>query len=191
MESAASLEIDAKKTALVLIDLQQRILVRGLAPYSGAEVCEKSSALATALRAKGGTVIYVQVNINEFHRLPVDAEAPKDPTPLPPSSAELAPEAGRQPGDPLITKRQWGAFYGTNLEQELRRRGITTIIMGGVATNYGVESTARAAFDRAYQLIFAEDAMTSRSVELHEFPVKHIFPRMGRVRSTEQILAAL
>ena len=63
--------------------------------------------------------------------------------------------------------------------------------MGGVATNYGVESTARAAFDRAYQLIFAEDAMTSRSVELHEFPVKHIFPRMGRVRSTEQILAAL
>jgi nicotinamidase-related amidase len=63
--------------------------------------------------------------------------------------------------------------------------------MAGIATNFGVESTARAAFDRAYELIFAEDAMSSMSAQLHEFCIKNIFPRMGRVRTTAQILEAL
>jgi nicotinamidase-related amidase len=55
-----------------------------------------------------------------------------------------------------VTKRQWGAFYATDLDQQLRRRGIRTIVLGGIATNFGVESTARAAFDRGYELVFAE-----------------------------------
>ena len=191
MESAAALEIDPKKTALVLIDLQQGIVSRQLAPHAAADVIQRCATLANALREKGGTVIYVHVLINETLRLPADAPNPLPATPLPATMSELVPEAGRQPGDPLIAKRQWGAFYGTNLEQVLRRNGIGTIIIGGVATNMGVESTARGAFDRGYQLIFAEDAMSTLSAELHEFPLKHIFPRMGRVRSTEQILAAL
>ena len=95
-----------------------------------------------------------------------------------------------QPGDIVLAKRQWGAFYGTGLEQQLRRRSIRTIILGGIATNIGVESTARAAFDRGYELVFAEDAMSSISEDAHNFSVKNIFPRMGRVRSTEEILRA-
>ena len=90
-----------------------------------------------------------------------------------------------------MTKRQWGAFYGTDLEQHLRRRGIRTIVIGGIATNIGVESTARAAFDQGYEVVFAEDAMSSLSAEVHEFPIKNIFPLMGRVRSVEQIVEAL
>lgn len=84
-----------------------------------------------------------------------------------------------------------GAFYGTDLEQQLRRRNIRTIILGGIATNFGVECTARSAFDRGYQLVFAEDAMSSVSAEAHQFSVDTIFPRMGRVRSTAQIITAL
>jgi nicotinamidase-related amidase len=96
-----------------------------------------------------------------------------------------------QPGDVVVTKRQWGAFYGTDLEQHLRRRGIRTIVLGGIATNIGVESTARAAHDQGYEVVFAEDAMSSLSAEVHEFPIKNIFPRMGRVRSVEEIMKAL
>jgi nicotinamidase-related amidase len=113
------------------------------------------------------------------------------PAQLPPGATEIVPEAGMQPGDILIAKRQWGAFEGTSLDQQLRRKGIETIIMGGIATNMGVESTARAAQDIGYQLLFAEDAMTSMTSDMHEFSVKNIFPRMGRVRTSEQIIGAL
>ncbi len=71
--------------------------------------------------------------------------------------------------DLLITKRQWGAFHGTPLDQLLRRRGIKTIVMGGIATNFGVESTARAAIEQGYAVVFAEDAMTTMSAEMHQF----------------------
>jgi len=83
-----------------------------------------------------------------------------------------------QPGDIVLAKRPWGAFYETGLDQQLRRRSIRTIVLGGIATNFGVESSARAGFDRGYELVFAEDAMSSISEEAHNFFVKHIFPRM-------------
>jgi nicotinamidase-related amidase len=101
------------------------------------------------------------------------------------------PETGVQPGDPILTKRNGAPFYGTDLDQQLRRNGMQTIVLGGIATNFGVESTARAAFDRGYQLIFAEDAMSSVSAEAHQSSVRMLFPRVGRVRTTEQILVAL
>jgi nicotinamidase-related amidase len=91
----------------------------------------------------------------------------------------------------VITKRQWGAFYGTELDLQLRRRGIRTIVIGGIATNFGVESTARDAFERGYEQVFAEDAMSSVSAEAHRFAVSVVFPRIGRVRSTDEILQAL
>jgi nicotinamidase-related amidase len=191
MEAAQPLEIDAKTTAFVTIDLQQGIVGRPMAPHGAADVIQRCATLASTLREKGGLVIYVHALANEFVHLPADAPSPRPATPFPASASELVPEAGRLPADPQIAKRQWGAFYGTNLEQQLRRRGIRTIILGGVATNIGVESTARAAFDQGYELVFAEDAMSSMSAEMHEFPFKYIFPRMGRVRSTEQIIAAI
>ncbi|HXD01092.1 MAG TPA: isochorismatase family protein, partial [Verrucomicrobiae bacterium] len=101
------------------------------------------------------------------------------------------PEIGPRAGDLLITKHQWGAFYGTELDLQLRRRAVQTIVLGGIATNFGVESTARDAYERGYHQIFAEDAMTSVSAEAHEFVVKNIFPRLGQVRSTNDVLSAL
>jgi nicotinamidase-related amidase len=81
-----------------------------------------------------------------------------------------------------------GSFYGTQLDQILRRRGIRTIVLGGIATNFSVESTARAAMDLEYELIFAEDAMSSISEEMHSFSVENLFPRIGRVRNTQEII---
>jgi nicotinamidase-related amidase len=187
-----SVQFDPRTTALVLIDLQNGIMGITLAPHSSAEVIARSAQLAAALRAKGGTIVYIRVDMNDIRHLPVDAPALDPNAPPPPAIAsELVPESGYEKGDLLITKRQWGVFYGTELDQQLRRRNIRTILLGGVATNFGVESTARAAHDRGYELIFVQDAMSSLSAELHAFPIQHIFPRMGRVRTIEEVLAAL
>ncbi len=185
------LELDASTTALVVIDLQNGIASRpGLGPHSAADVASRAKQLADALRARGGTVIWVHVLLNEIMRATADAPQPATAE-LPAIASEFIAGLGIQPADAIIAKRQWGAFYGTNLEQTLDRRGIATIVMAGIATNLGVESTARAAFDAGYALVFAEDAMTTMGAEWHEFPVKNIFPRMGLVRGTEEILAAL
>jgi nicotinamidase-related amidase len=186
-----NLTLNPKTTALVLIDLQQAIVARQLAPHTSADVVARAAKLASALRDSGGTVAYVHVLITDILRLPADKPTQRPSEPFPPSASELVPEAGFTEGDLLITKRQWGAFYGTNLEQQLRRRGIKTIILGGIATNMGVESTARAAHDQGYELVFAEDAMSSMSTEFHQFPVQNIFPIMGRVRSSDEIITAL
>jgi nicotinamidase-related amidase len=104
---------------------------------------------------------------------------------------DIVPELGPKPGDFVITKHQWGAFHGTELDLQLRRRGITTIVMCGIATNIGVESTARFAFEYGYNQIFAEDAMAALSLEEHQFTVTKTFSRIGLVRKTKEVLADL
>src|SRR6202012_2981766 len=108
-----------------------------------------------------------------------------EPTPIPPGgfpaeAMALAPGLA-QPGDILITKRQWGAFYGTELELQLRRRSIKTIVLGGVATQAGVESTARQAWEHGYDVVTVTDIVTSREQEAHEAPMRFILPRISRL----------
>ena len=153
-------------------------------------LCDNCGIVQHVPLPSGFSITYFPATVRPA-ALPADAPNPRPPGGYPAAASELVPEAGMQPGDVLIAKRQWGAFYGTGLEQQLRRRGVRTVIMGGIATNIGVESTARAALDMGYELVFAEDAMTTFSADAHTFAVTQIFPRMGRVRSTEQILAAL
>ena len=90
-----------------------------------------------------------------------------------------------------ITKRQQGAFHGTELDLQLRRRGVTTIVLAGIATNFGVEQTAREAYQHGYAVVIAEDACTSVGPDLHRFAIERILPRIARVRSSDEILAAL
>ena len=99
--------------------------------------------------------------------------------------------AGAQASDLHITKRQWGAFYGTELDLQLRRRGIRTIVLAGISTNVGVESTARDAYERGYHQVFVSDAMASPSAEAHANTLKFTFPRIGLTRSTAEVVAAL
>jgi nicotinamidase-related amidase len=187
-----SLHLVPATTALVVIDLQKGIVGRALEPHTSTEVVTRSVQVARALRAQGGLVVWVRVAIGEILSLPVDAPMRDPNAPPPPAEAsELVAELERQPEDVVITKRQWGAFYGTELEQMLRRHGVRTILMAGIATNMGVESTARAAFDQGYELVFVEDAMATMKTEMHRFATETIFPRMGRVRSTEMVLEAL
>jgi nicotinamidase-related amidase len=190
---ADSLSIQPQKTALVLIDLQKGILGMPGKPHDPSDVLSNSVRLVEQFHQKQALVVLVHVGYSADGRdaidLPKDAslshgELPGDWMEFP---AELAPKEN----DIVITKRQWGAFYGTELDLQLRRRGIDTLVLGGIATNYGVESTARDAFERNYAQIFAEDAMTDLSKEAHHFSVENILKRIGRVRSTDEILEAM
>lgn len=183
-------KLDLARTALVMIDLQHGIVPRQWAPYTGEQVVGNCVLLAQEMRNRGAMVVFVHVLLNELVTRQVDAAAA--PTaPPPPQASQLVPEAGVEATDIVVAKRSWGAFYGTELDQLLRRRGIKTILLAGIATNMGVESTARAAFDHGYELVFAEDAMTSFSAEAHQFACETMFRRMGKVRSTVHLLDAL
>ncbi|MDN4074057.1 isochorismatase family protein [Fictibacillus sp. CENA-BCM004] len=81
-----------------------------------------------------------------------------------------------------------GAFFGTDLDLQLRRRGIDTIVLCGIATNIGVESTAREAFQFGYNQVFITDAMVSFSQEEHDASCRFIFPKIGKVRTTDEFL---
>lgn len=194
-EVVVALALEPSRTALIVIDLQKGIAgMPGGAPYAKPAVVANAARLLTAARAAGAQPVLVHIGgapdgADRVHT-PVD-QPMRSTGPLPPDWSELIPELNQQPSDIVVLKRQWGAFYGTDLDLHLRRRGLTTIILCGIATEFGVESTARDAHERNYELIFAEDAMTGQTAESHLNSTTRIFPRLGRVRSTEEILAAL
>jgi nicotinamidase-related amidase len=187
----AELQLDAQKTAIILIDLQNAIAGMNTAPHSAAQVIENSRRLAEAFRRRGGTAVYVRVNLNDFLQLPVDRPHSMGNSPLPAIASEISPSAGFQPGDILITKRHWGAFAGTDLEQQLKARGIDTVVLTGISTNAGVESTARQGTGLGLAFVVVEDACSGQDAEQHHFAFEKTFPRLARVRTTDEVLAAL
>ena len=182
------MQLNAKTSALVLIDLQKGILGMPVAPHSAAEVFERSMRLAQRFRAAGAPVVRVRVSFGKDHALelrqPVDR--PSNVAALPAGWDEF-PDQPERDGDLVVTKRQWGAFYGTDLELQLRRRGIRCIVLGGISTNIGVESTARNAFELGFELVIAEDLCSSSTAEMHAFSLQHIMPRLARVTSAGSI----
>ncbi|MFD9392446.1 isochorismatase family protein [Streptomyces sp. NPDC060000] len=162
----AALPLAPARSALVLVDLMDRIVALPLEPRKGAEVLTAAEELASAFRSAGALVVLVRVER--------------------PGVADQPPGSGLvqgllHDGDLEIVKRTIGAFQGTGLNDRLRERGVTTLVFGGVATNLGVESTARAAGDLGYDLVFVEDAMSALTAAEHEASVKLDFPRLGRV----------
>jgi nicotinamidase-related amidase len=191
---ALDLKLDPRQTAIVVIDLQNGIIRMPGTPIPTPVVIANSARLLTEGRRVGAQPVLVHVggSADGTDRLHTASDQPVRTTAPPsPDWSDFIPELDRQPGDIVILKRQWGAFYGTDLDLQLRRRGLTTMILCGIATEFGVESTARDAYECGYQLIFAVDAMTGIHAESHANSVERIFPRMGRVRSTEEIVAAL
>jgi nicotinamidase-related amidase len=181
------MQLDAKSTALVLIDLQAGVLAMSVEPHSAALIYERSMRLAQRFRDAGALVVRVRVSFSgdraDTLRAPVDQ--PTNYSALPPGWDELPDPL--PPSDLLITKRQWGAFYGTELDLQLRRRAVRRIVLGGIATNIGVESTARSAAEHGYELVIPEDLCGSLSAELHAFSFKHILPRLARITTSETI----
>jgi nicotinamidase-related amidase len=189
----ADFKLESASTALVLIDLQAGITAMPVQPNSTADVLANARALADRFRALGAPVVLVTVAFPGAPGglRPITDAGQSLPASAPAGWTELCPELGRAESDIVVMKRQWGAFYGTELDLQLRRRGVATIVLGGIATHIGVESTARSAFEHGYQQIFVEDAMSDLHADAHESTFRYVFPRIGRIRSTAQVLAAL
>src|SRR5437870_9398225 len=191
MIMANAMNIDPATTALIVIDLQRGIVTRNTTPHAAADVVANAAKLLRRFRERGALVVLVRVDFaaDDADRLKPRADEPVPPrSAMTPDFAELVPELERAPSDIVITKHQWGAFYGTELDLQLRRRGIRTLVLAGIATNFGVESTARDAWERGFEQLFVEDAMSGLSPGAHEFAVKTIFPRIGRIVTTEDLL---
>jgi nicotinamidase-related amidase len=90
-----------------------------------------------------------------------------------------------------VTKRHHGAFARTELESLLKAHGVETVVICGVSTSVGVESTARQGTGLGFAFVVVEDACAAMAVEEHAYAVKIIFPRLAKVRSTDEVIAAL
>lgn len=163
------------QSALIVIDLQKGILSRPTA-HPLADVIAKSAGLAEAFRRRGLPVVLVNV---------ASKRAPS------PDFSELVPELNRRDEDLLITKQTWGAFTNTGLADKLAEKGVTQLVITGVATSIGVESTARQAHELGYKVVTVSDAMTDVSPEAHENSLTRIFPRLGQVGTRQEIEALL
>jgi nicotinamidase-related amidase len=189
------LELDPRRTALILIDPQQWTLGMPIAPQSAAMVVNNAERIGTALRRAGGIVVLTRAAFSEGYadmlRAPVDLQLKVPPGGIPPEALAFDPVVERMGYDLVLTKRQWSAFYGTELDLQLRRRAIDTVLLGGVMTNFGVESTARDAWQHNHSVIAVADMCSSLNADMHRFSIEHILPRISRVRSTRDILHAL
>lgn len=169
--------------ALIVIDLQKGI-TGFTAELGSADVVKRSAELAAAFRERGLPVVPVNVT----GRAPGRTDQGFPNRAFPPDWADLMPELNAQPSDILITKQRVGAFLGTELDAKLRERGVTQVFMTGISTSMGVESTARSAFDLGYNVVFVSDAMMDMNPLAHKHCIEVMFPRLGEVETTENVL---
>ncbi|MFE1952261.1 hydrolase [Streptomyces sp. NPDC059524] len=182
-----------ERPALVLIDLQQGILGLPTAPHPADTVLKNAARLADAFRARGLPVVRVRVAWSpDGGDLPVSRAAAPGLTQAPPAAFAAFPdELGPLGDDIVITKRHWGAFTGTELDLQLRRRGVTQLVLGGISTSIGVESTARSAFELSYHLLVVEDATTDTDAASHAHTFGKIYPRIAELGTTDEVLELL
>lgn len=174
------------KTALLVIDLQQGIVALPTA-HPAAVVVTRAAALAAAFRRHGLPVVLVTVDAAP----PGRTQQPRSTAPRPAGWTDLVPELDRQPADHTVMKRQWGAFTNTDLETHLRRQGVTQVVIAGISTSIGVESTARHAHEYGFNVTLAVDAMTDTNLDAHVNSVTRIFPRLGETGTAREIIALL
>jgi nicotinamidase-related amidase len=171
------------KTALIVIDLQKGIVGLPTAHPTN-EVVNHASELAEAFRRHGLPVVLVNVDGGA----PGRAEQTRSSRDFPAGWTDLVPELNQQPTDHAVTKRTWGAFTNTGLEKHLKDLGVTQVVIAGIATSVGVESTARHAHEHGFHVTLAIDAMTDMNADAHHNSIAHIFPRLGETGTTREII---
>jgi nicotinamidase-related amidase len=173
-------------TALIVIDLQKGIV--GLpAVHPTSEVVKRAGELGDAFRRHGLPVVLVNVDGGA----PGRAEQTRSTRDFPAGWSDLVPELNQQPTDHTVTKRTWGAFTKTGLEKYLKDQGVTQVVIAGVSTSIGVESTARHAHEHGFHVTLAVDAMTDMNADAHHNSVTRIFPRLGETGTTQEIIELL
>jgi nicotinamidase-related amidase len=174
-------------TALLVVDLQKGIAAAPVIHPIG-EVAARARALIDAFRAQRLPVVLINVAGGAPGRT---EQPPRLTPPYPEGFTDFIPELGQQPDDLVVTKRTWGAFASTDLEARLRALGVTQVVVLGVATGTGVESTARQAYEAGFNVTLAVDAMTDTRPEAHDYSLRKVFPRLGETGATQEIIDLL
>jgi nicotinamidase-related amidase len=174
------------KTALLVVDLQKGIVGLPTA-HPMADVVKNAVALTEAFRAHKLPVVLINVDAGA----PGRAEQFRSTRDFPAGWTDLIPELDQQPSDHLVTKRTWGAFTNTGLEKYLRETGVTQVVVVGVATTAGVESTARHAHELGFNVALAIDAMTDMNADAHHNSITRIFPKLAETGTTRDIIDLL
>lgn len=185
---------DLSKTAFVAIDMQKGIVNNGtLSPHTAQSILSNNDLLVRTLKRTAALKVLVNVDISTFPYLSQQTDMGGMTAPVPPEFTDLLLKDSLKDTNNMltITKYNPSAFFGTSLDLQLRRRGIETIILSGVATTNGVYATALDAFQHGYHVVLAEDACSDRDKESHQLFIKKIFPKTARVRSTKQIIEAI
>lgn len=198
----ADLSLSLDRTALVLVDFTNGFRELDLYPRNDANVFTNATRLAEAFRAQDALVVLTRPAVNPP---PAGAHEERAPRVILPSRdmsslatmfsvpdwSEIADELGPEASDHVIRKTTWNSFRDTDLDFQLRRRGIINIVLGGIATNFGAESTAREARAIGYGVIAVEDAMCALTPEEHEHAIRFSFPAIGEVRSSREVIASM
>lgn len=192
-----------KNAALVLIDLQQGILELAANAHAAqpdkladmsriSQVLDNAAQLIAAFRRKALPIVIVNVNSYGEAWTKTRKDNPLSGTQPPPENyTKIVDELKTSEEDIFITKKTWSAFFNTGLHEELQKRQVTNIVLGGVATSIGVEGTGRDASVLGYNLSFVSDAMSDFTLEAHQHSLTRIFPRIGETGTTDTILAKL
>ncbi|WP_120511604.1 isochorismatase family protein [Photobacterium salinisoli] len=174
------------RTALIVVDLQKGIVGLPLAHDAGG-VVKQAARLAEAFRHHQLPVVLVNVTGGA----PGRTEQPRAGGSPASDWAELVPALTPIASDICITKRNWGAFSQTGLEETLSALSVTQVVVVGIATSIGVESTARQAYELGLNVSLCTDAMTDVNVYAHHNSLERIFPRLGETGTSEELLALL
>lgn len=175
------------RTALVVVDLQEGVMGAECAPFTTAQVLERSVALADAFRAHDLPVVLVRATGTAPGRSDRGSGARRV---FPEGFDVLRPELTAGP-HLVVSKQTWGAFTGTDLHERLQALGVTQVVVTGVATSAGVESTARAAHEHGYHVGLVTDAMTDRDASMHENSTTKVFPKLAETGTTAELLDLL
>ena len=173
------------RTALVVIDLQKGIAALP-PPEAARSAIANAARLIQLFREKRRPVVL----INVVGAAPGRAERKRGGD-RPADWAELLPDLGYAPDDIRLSKKTWGAFTGTGLDARLRDLGVTQVVVCGIATSMGVESTSRFAHELGYNVSLPVDAMTDGNPEAHRRSVELVFPWIAETGSTDELIALI
>jgi nicotinamidase-related amidase len=174
-------------TALIVIDLQKGI-ADGKFIHPIRDIIDRTRALIRVFRAKNLPIALVNVAGRPPGRT---EQGPRGNLSFSEGWTDLLPQLDRQSSDIVVTKRSWGAFATTDLEGQLKARGVTQVVVTGVVTSTGVEATARQAYEQGFNVTLALDAMTDIREQAHEYSIRNVFPRVGETASTQEIISLL
>ncbi len=167
------LTVDRVKTAILIMDYQNQML-NELSEEFRKEILRKANEILVTARHDGIPVIYIEVRRGE--RTP---------------EREIHPGVTPKSGELVLTKRRTGPFSTTNLDEVLKKQGVDTLVLMGIATSGCVLTTVRCAADMDYKLVVLSDCCADRDDEVQRVLMEKVFPRQAIVVTSQQFLQAL